>query len=521
MADDPTLDMVCGSRFLTEDYRYPAPISRRTGIHIFAFSVSRIVGQRVSDPTSGFRLYNRRGDRAVRPRLPARLPRGRGGPDAPPPPPADARGAGAHVHARRRRSRRSARASRVYYMVKVLLAHLRRPRAQRRSPSPATTRPVAADAGHLMERPDPDRRDPRRAVAAVRVVLELVRRRRLLERYALLWLLSAVVLLGLAVWRGRARVIARAHRHRLPAERPVLRGRSAFVLLLLLHFSLAVSRLSDQSKVLAQRLALLEERIGTRAADDSPRDRRAVARRRSRAMSACAGASPMSRAPSRAFRGRCSTSNAAERPNLRRRLRSRTCGSTGSLLGSHSRSVTTRARWTGSTTARSTGSTPPSPPGDRGYVCVAAVHTVMACQEDPELRAAVLGADFTVPDGQPLVWAMNALGHDLPDRVYGPGADGPAPAPAPPRTGQRFYLYGGRNQGALAAARARRCACATPACRSSAATRRRSGRSPTPRRRRSSPTSTAPAPTSSGSASACPSRRSGWRGCATGSTRPC
>jgi glycosyltransferase involved in cell wall biosynthesis len=53
-------DMVCGSRFLTDDYRYPAPISRRAGIHVFAFLLSRIVGMRVSDPTSGFRLYNRR-----------------------------------------------------------------------------------------------------------------------------------------------------------------------------------------------------------------------------------------------------------------------------------------------------------------------------------------------------------------------------------------------------------------------------------------------------------------------------
>ena len=60
MEEDPQLDMVCGSRFLT-DQGYPAPISRRTGIHIFAFLLSRIVGQRVSDPTSGFRLYNRRG----------------------------------------------------------------------------------------------------------------------------------------------------------------------------------------------------------------------------------------------------------------------------------------------------------------------------------------------------------------------------------------------------------------------------------------------------------------------------
>jgi glycosyltransferase involved in cell wall biosynthesis len=56
----PDVDMVCGSRFLSEDHHYPAPISRRTGIHIFAFLLSRMVGQRVSDPTSGFRLYNRR-----------------------------------------------------------------------------------------------------------------------------------------------------------------------------------------------------------------------------------------------------------------------------------------------------------------------------------------------------------------------------------------------------------------------------------------------------------------------------
>jgi glycosyltransferase involved in cell wall biosynthesis len=61
MRDDPSLDMVCGSRFMTSDKTYPSTVSRRTGIHIFAFILSRLVGQRVSDPTSGFRLYNRRG----------------------------------------------------------------------------------------------------------------------------------------------------------------------------------------------------------------------------------------------------------------------------------------------------------------------------------------------------------------------------------------------------------------------------------------------------------------------------
>jgi N-acetylglucosaminyldiphosphoundecaprenol N-acetyl-beta-D-mannosaminyltransferase len=84
----------------------------------------------------------------------------------------------------------------------------------------------------------------------------------------------------------------------------------------------------------------------------------------------------------------------------------------------------------------------------RGYVCVAATHTVVACQDDAELRAAVLGADFTVPDGQPLVWALKALGHHLGDRVYGPTLMDLACERAA-RTGRRFYLYGGRNQGAL------------------------------------------------------------------------
>jgi glycosyltransferase involved in cell wall biosynthesis len=60
MNNSPGADMVCGSRFLTDDYRYPAPVSRRTGIHLFAALLSRLVGGRVSDPTSGFRLYNRR-----------------------------------------------------------------------------------------------------------------------------------------------------------------------------------------------------------------------------------------------------------------------------------------------------------------------------------------------------------------------------------------------------------------------------------------------------------------------------
>jgi glycosyltransferase involved in cell wall biosynthesis len=58
--EGPPVDVVCGSRFLTREHKYPAPISRRTGIHLFAFLLGRLVDGRVSDPTSGFRLYNRR-----------------------------------------------------------------------------------------------------------------------------------------------------------------------------------------------------------------------------------------------------------------------------------------------------------------------------------------------------------------------------------------------------------------------------------------------------------------------------
>ena len=84
-----------------------------------------------------------------------------------------------------------------------------------------------------------------------------------------------------------------------------------------------------------------------------------------------------------------------------------------------------------------------------GYVCACNTHTVTASHEDPELRAALLSAyALNVPDGQPLVWAMNALGNSLRDRVYGPELMARAFARAR-SNGQRFYLYGGRDHDAL------------------------------------------------------------------------
>ncbi len=85
----------------------------------------------------------------------------------------------------------------------------------------------------------------------------------------------------------------------------------------------------------------------------------------------------------------------------------------------------------------------------RCYVCACNTHTVMASHEDSELRAALRSPyALNVPDGQPLAWALGALGHSLPDRVYGPELMARAFARGASNE-QRFYLYGGRDQAAL------------------------------------------------------------------------
>ena len=98
-------------------------------------------------------------------------------------------------------------------------------------------------------------------------VFELMRSRRLQERYALLWLLTGIVIFVLAVWRsllGRASdLVGIAYP---PSALFILAA--FFILLVLLHYSTVISRLSEQNTVLAQRLAILENRV--READESP-----------------------------------------------------------------------------------------------------------------------------------------------------------------------------------------------------------------------------------------------------------
>jgi hypothetical protein len=101
------------------------------------------------------------------------------------------------------------------------------------------------------------------------VVLELVRQRRLMERYALLWLLAGVCLLLLAIFRDALATISSALGIAYPPN-ALFFVAFGFVMLLLLHFSTAVSRLSDQTKVLAQQLALVEERLRRAEAAGDP-----------------------------------------------------------------------------------------------------------------------------------------------------------------------------------------------------------------------------------------------------------
>ena len=108
------------------------------------------------------------------------------------------------------------------------------------------------------------------AMALLVIVLELVRRRRLMERYALLWMLSALVILGLAVWQDALERLANAMGI-VAAPNALFFVAVAFILLLLLHFSAAMSRLADQSKVIAQRHAILEQRVrGSNRRDSGP-----------------------------------------------------------------------------------------------------------------------------------------------------------------------------------------------------------------------------------------------------------
>ncbi|MFL5963564.1 MAG: DUF2304 family protein [Gaiellaceae bacterium] len=97
------------------------------------------------------------------------------------------------------------------------------------------------------------------------VVFELIRSRRLRERYALLWLLTGLVLLALSLWRGGLNTIAGWLGVETYPPAVLFAVALLFVLAVLLHYSTVISKLADQNVVLAQRLALLELELSERS----------------------------------------------------------------------------------------------------------------------------------------------------------------------------------------------------------------------------------------------------------------
>lgn len=96
------------------------------------------------------------------------------------------------------------------------------------------------------------------SLALVAVVLELIRSRRLQERYALLWLVTGIALAILSAWRQGLNTIAGWVGIRSYPPAVLFAVGILFILAVLLHYSTVISRLSAQNVVLAQKLALLE-----------------------------------------------------------------------------------------------------------------------------------------------------------------------------------------------------------------------------------------------------------------------
>jgi hypothetical protein len=99
------------------------------------------------------------------------------------------------------------------------------------------------------------------SVLLLLVVFELIRSRRLRERYALLWLATGIVLVVLSAWRGGLNTIARWLGVRSYPPAVLFAVGLLFVIVVLLHYSTVISRLADQNTILAQRLAILEGKL--------------------------------------------------------------------------------------------------------------------------------------------------------------------------------------------------------------------------------------------------------------------
>ncbi len=95
------------------------------------------------------------------------------------------------------------------------------------------------------------------------VVIELIRRGRLKERYSLLWLFASIVMLVLSLSRALLEYVAHALGiYYAPSFLFLIAF--LFLLLITLHFSVVISGLSEKNKRLAQEIALMRKEMEDR-----------------------------------------------------------------------------------------------------------------------------------------------------------------------------------------------------------------------------------------------------------------
>lgn len=92
------------------------------------------------------------------------------------------------------------------------------------------------------------------------LILEMVRRRQVAENYALLWLLTAVALFILSLWRELLDVFAAVMGIFYPPAALFVIG-FGFFLLIMLQFSVIITHLSRKNKELAQQVGILNWKL--------------------------------------------------------------------------------------------------------------------------------------------------------------------------------------------------------------------------------------------------------------------
>jgi hypothetical protein len=95
------------------------------------------------------------------------------------------------------------------------------------------------------------------STAALLFVLELVRRRKLREDYSLLWLMTGIVLLLLSLSRPALDTLANALGVVTYPPAALFAVALLFVLFILLHYSVVITRLSRENKQMAQQMAIV------------------------------------------------------------------------------------------------------------------------------------------------------------------------------------------------------------------------------------------------------------------------